>query len=175
MSLEPRQERFCQEYIIDLNATQAAIRAGYSGKTVRKTACVMVTKPNIQARISELQQERAESTKVTQEAVVTELARLGFSNMLDYVTTNEDGTVRVDLSKLTRDQAAAIVEVQTEEVLEGSGESAQWVRKVKFKLADKKGPLELLAKHLGMLRDKLELSGGLNIVWSDPADSPGSE
>lgn len=58
--LTDRQDRFCQEYIIDLNATQAAIRAGYSEKTARSTASNLLTKPNILARVKELKDERAE-------------------------------------------------------------------------------------------------------------------
>lgn len=176
MALTPKQEQFCQEYIVDLNATQAAIRAGYSEKTADKIGSQLLGKTRVAERVQELQTQRAQTLQVTQEMVVSELAKLGFSNMYDFVSIQDDGTARVDLSALTREQAAAITEVQTEEqtVLGGDDESFR-VRKIKFKLADKKGALELLGKHLGMFTDKVQHSGGLSIVWEDPKPADGEK
>lgn len=64
MPLNAKQERFCQEYLIDLNATQAAIRAGYSQETARSIGHENLTKPDISDRIAELQAERAENLKI---------------------------------------------------------------------------------------------------------------
>lgn len=77
--LTVKQERFCTEYIIDLNATQAAIRAGYSKKTANRIASENLSKPDIQRKIQELQQERAERTEITQDRVLKELAGIGFA------------------------------------------------------------------------------------------------
>lgn len=77
--LTAKQERFCTEYIIDLNATQAAIRAGYSVKTANRIASENLSKPDIQRKIQELQQERAERTEITQDRVLKELAGIGFA------------------------------------------------------------------------------------------------
>ena len=77
--LTAKQERFCTEYIIDLNATQAAIRAGYSSKTANRIASENLSKPDIQRKIQELQQERAERTEITQDRVLKELAGIGFA------------------------------------------------------------------------------------------------
>lgn len=77
--LTVKQERFCTEYIIDLNATQAAIRAGYSVKTANRIASENLSKPDIQRKIQELQQERAERTEITQDKVLKELAGIGFA------------------------------------------------------------------------------------------------
>jgi phage terminase small subunit len=79
-----------------------------------------------------------------------ELARLGFSNMLDYMRVGDDGDPYLDFSDLTREQAAAIAEVTVEDFKDGRGEDARDVRKIKFKLADKKAPLELLGRHVGL-------------------------
>jgi len=68
--LTSRQELFCREYIVDLNATQAAIRAGYSIRTARFIGSENLTKPNIVARIVELQQERLQRTEVTADNVL---------------------------------------------------------------------------------------------------------
>lgn len=77
--LTAKQERFCIEYIIDLNATQAAIRAGYSKKTANRIASENLSKLDIQRKIQELQQERAERTEITQDRVLKELAGIGFA------------------------------------------------------------------------------------------------
>ena len=76
--LTAKQERFCREYIIDLNATQAAIRAGYSKKTANRIASENLSKLDIQKKIQELRQERAERTEITQDKVLKELAGIGF-------------------------------------------------------------------------------------------------
>ena len=63
--LTDKQSRFCDEYMIDLNATQVAIRAGYSENTAKEIACENLTKPNIQERIHELQKEAQERNKIS--------------------------------------------------------------------------------------------------------------
>ena len=77
--LTAKQERFCIEYIIDLNATQAAIRAGYSVKTANRIASENLSKPDIQKKIQKLQQDRATRTEITQDRVLKELAGIGFA------------------------------------------------------------------------------------------------
>ena len=73
MSLTPKQQRFVEEYLVDLNATQAAIRAGYSETTARQQGCENLTKPNIQDAIAEAMQERSERTELSQDWVLSEL------------------------------------------------------------------------------------------------------
>lgn len=72
--LTDRQARFCEEYLIDLNATQAAIRAGYSEKTANRIASELLSKLDIQEKIAELKAERAKRTEMTQDSVIQELA-----------------------------------------------------------------------------------------------------
>lgn len=74
--LTPKQEKFCQEYLIDLNATQAAVRAGYSAKTAEKIAHENQRKPEIQARIEELRQSQQERTQVDADRVVEKLWKI---------------------------------------------------------------------------------------------------
>lgn len=157
--LTAKQARFVDEYLIDLNATKAAIRAGYSKKTARQAGFENLTKPDIAAAIAEAQTKRSERTGITQDKVLEGLARLGFANMLDYITVQEDGTAYVDLSRLTREQAAALSEVIVEEYTEGGGKDARNVRRTRIKLADKKGPLVELGKHLGMFPNRHEYTG----------------
>jgi phage terminase small subunit len=90
---------------------------------------------------------------VTAEQVIRELALLGFSNMLDFLDNGDGDQPHIDLSKLTRDQAAALSEVTSKRYLEGKGDDAVPVVETKIKLSDKRGALELLGKHLGIFKD----------------------
>jgi phage terminase small subunit len=83
---------------------------------------------------------------------VTELAKIAFANMADYMTVGPDGNPVFDFSMLTPDQAAALVEVTVDGNVKGRGKGARPVRKVRFKLADKRAALVDLGKHLGMFK-----------------------
>ncbi|WP_213431657.1 terminase small subunit, partial [Paenibacillus dendritiformis] len=76
MALTAKQKAFVQEYLIDLNATQAAIRAGYSAKTARKIGAENLTKPDIQKAIQEAMERREKRTEITQDRVLQELAKI---------------------------------------------------------------------------------------------------
>ncbi len=75
MSLTPKQARFVEEYLVDLNATQAVIRAGYSKKTARQVASENLTKPDIQEAIAAAQDDRSERTGITQDEVIQGLKK----------------------------------------------------------------------------------------------------
>ena len=158
-----RRDRFCQEYIVDLNGKKAAIRAGYSPRSAEVTASRLLSQDKVRARITELQAERAERTEISADRVVAELAKLGFSNMLDYLRVDAHGDPVLDLSDLTRDQAAAIKEWTIETYTDGHGEEALGVKRVKFKLEDKLGALTTLGRHLGIFNDRLEVRGSLTL------------
>jgi len=154
VKLRPKQERFVAEYLIDLNATQAAIRAGYSEKTATEQGSRLLTNVKVQDAIAKGQSKTAEKLEITKDRIVEELAKIGFSNMLDYMRSNIDGDPYLDFSKLTREQAAALAEVTVEDFKDGRGEDARDVRRVKFKLHDKKGALVDMAKMLGFMVEK---------------------
>jgi phage terminase small subunit len=139
--LSPKQRRFVEEYQIDLNATQAAIRAGYSPDTARSIGCENLTKPNISEAIAELMAARSARTKVTADQVVERLAALAFANIFDFMRIGEDGDPYIDMSHLTRDQAAALQEFVVEDFKDGRGEDARDVRKIRIKMHDKLRPL----------------------------------
>lgn len=157
--LTPKQLRFVDEYLIDLNATQAAIRAGYSVKSAALIGHENLRKPNIASEVAKRQSKRAGKLDVTAESVVAELAKLGFCNMQDYMSSGKDGDPYLDFSALTRDQAAALSEVTVEDFKDGRGEDARDVRRVKFKLADKRAALVDLGRHLGLFKERVELTG----------------
>lgn len=156
--MTPKQQRFVDEYLVDLNATQAAIRSGYSKDTAHSIGHENLSKPEIQAAVAVRRAEIAAKLRVTPEKIIAEYAKLAFANTLDYVRVTDAGDAVVDLSELTRDQAAAISELTVDQYLDGRGEDARAVKKVKFKLADKKGALDSLAKHLGMFIERHEHS-----------------
>ncbi|MGO7686260.1 terminase small subunit [Rhizobium ruizarguesonis] len=158
-SLSAKQKRFVAEYLIDLNATQAAIRAGYSKKTATVQASRLLTNAKVQEELSKQQSKVAERLEITKERIVDELAKIGFANMLDYMRAGPDGDPYLDFSGLTRDQAAALSEVTVEDFKDGRGEDARDVRRVKFKLHDKKGALVDLAKMLGFVVERHEHTG----------------
>jgi phage terminase small subunit len=152
-ALTPKQERFCLSYIETGNASEAYRRA-YDAKNMKDEAvhvkaCELLKNGKVAVRVKQIQDEAAKRAEVTIDKVVRELALIGFSNMLDYVSIHGPDPV-VDLSTLTREQAAAIQEVTVEDYKDGRGEDARDVRKVRFKLSDKRAALVDLGKHLGM-------------------------
>lgn len=159
MTLNPKQQRFVDEYLVDLNATQAAIRAGYSPKTAQQQSSRLLSNVLISEAIRKRRDQMAAKLEVTVERIVAELAKLAFANMADYMRTTSDGDPFIDLSELSRDQSAAISEVTVEDFTDGRGDDARDVRRVKFKLHDKRGALVDLGKHLGMFVEKHEHSG----------------
>jgi len=162
--LTKKQKAFVDEYLIDLNATKAAIRAGYSEKTARSIGQENLTKPDIQSAIEDAMDELEKRTEITQDRVLQEYARLAFSNMLDFISIQGDGTAFVDLSGLDADQAAAISEIIVDEYKDGAGDDARDVKRVKIKLIDKKGALDSVARHLGMFNDTLNIKGNLGLT-----------
>jgi phage terminase small subunit len=109
---------------------------------------------------------RSAKLEITPEAVLKEIAKLGFANMLDYIAVDDRGSVRVDLSRLTRDQASAIVALTVEETEERASSpgapTSIAMRPTKFRLADKLGALEKLGKHLKLFTEKMETSVDVN-------------
>jgi phage terminase small subunit len=150
--LTRKQRLFCDEYLVDLNATQSAIRAGYSVTSARDIGCKNLTNPYIKAFIEKRMINREERTEITQDEVLKELARIGFANIDDYVTVVVDKCnrkkVRVKPTKdIPNDKIAAISSIK-----EGANG-------IEVKLHDKVRALENIGRHLGMFTDKVEISG----------------
>lgn len=158
MALTEKQRRFVDEYLIDLNATQAAIRAGYSVKTAREQASQNLTKLNIQQEISEKMAERSKRTGVNQDRIVLELAKIAFVNAAD-VIDSDDATIKAGA---TADDTAAIQSVKVKVIPTKEGEGVER----EIRLNDKLKALELLGKHLGMWNDKLDVNLNIPVVIS---------
>ena len=160
MALTPKQERFVGEYLKDLNATQAAIRAGYSPSSAAEIGYENLRKPQIATVISEAFKARAERTRVEGDRVVLELARIGFSDMREIASWGEDGFAYKASDELT-DEAAATIAGIVETVTRTRDGGKR--RTLTIKLHDKLRSLELLGRHLGIFTDRINMS-------SPPAD-----
>lgn len=161
-TLTPKQQRFVDEYLVDMNGTQAAIRSGYSVKTAGSQANWLLKNPNVAREVEKRLARVAEKLEVTKEMIVDELRKIAFADLRKAVawgptqctSTDDDGqrvvtngVTLVDSSELDDDTAAAVAEV-------GNTRDG-----VKIKLHDKKGALVDLAKMLGFMTDKVELTG----------------
>lgn len=147
--LKNRQyEAFCQFYHCrnPKNATQAAKDAKYSEKTARTKGSQLLTVIDIKGRLDWLSREVAEKCGVTAERVVAELAKIGFSNLKNYV--DDDNAIR-SITTLPDEVTAAVKSIQTS-IRHDSGESDGYTEKVKIDLHDKKGALVDLGRHLGI-------------------------
>lgn len=155
--LNRKQQAFVDEYLIDLNATQAAIRAGYSVDSAKEIGCENLTKPNIQEAVARAMAERSRRTGINQDRVVLELAKIGFVKITDIV----DNTGKIK-DTATDDDLACIESVKYKRSDSECGSSVE--REVK--IASKLKALELLGKHLGMWNDKIDLNVSLPVVIS---------
>lgn len=159
----PKHELFAQGLAKGQTEVEAYAAAGY--KPDDGNASRLAKLPEIKARVLELTGQAAEKAGITIEAVLAELARIGFSNMLDYVRINGDGDPQINLAELTREQAAAIQEITINTRTERGGEDRPdaEVKSVRFKLSDKRGALVDLGKHLGMFKEQVEHTGKVTI------------
>lgn len=153
MALTAKQHRFVQEYLVDLNATQAAIRAGYSAKRADAIGYENLRKPEIAAAVAESMKAREARTHITQDRVLQELARIAFFDIRKLY--REDGTLKTP-TELDDDAAAVLAGIDVIEM--ASEEGAAPMATKKAKVFDKGTALTLAMRHLGMLNDKLGLS-----------------
>lgn len=152
--LTARQERFIDEYLIDLNASQAAVRAGYTGDP-NTVGPRLLADVGIRSLIDQRIADRAKRTGITQDRVLQELARLAFADLRK--AYNEDGTLKLP-HEMDDDTAAALAGLETTSTAIGDMEDPATLATKKLKTWDKKGALELCMRHLGMFNDKLELT-----------------
>lgn len=146
-----KQKRFVEEYLIDLNATQAAIRAGYSPKAAYSIGSENLRKPEIRACIEKAMAERSKRTGINQDRIIIELAKIGLLNPKNLINFDE-ATVK---EEATEEDLAAISSIRVKRFPTKYGEGVE--REVK--MYDKTKALELLGRHFGMFKDKVEVSG----------------
>jgi phage terminase small subunit len=138
---------------------EAYIAAGYKAAGAEANASRLIRNDKVSARIADLKGKAAEGAVATAREVLEQLTKIGFANMQDYMRIGPDGDPALDFANLSRDQAAALQEVTVESYIDGGGENAREVKKVKFKLADKRAALVALGRHHRLFTDKFEHGG----------------
>lgn len=140
--LTPKRERFCQEYLIDHNATQAAIRAGYTKRSAQVTASRLLSNAMVQARLAELEAPILRLLEITREAVLREVALVAFSRIKSVVDVTERGVQPIPWDKVAEGDLAAVQEA-SQTVTESGGST-------KVRMHDKVRALERLGDYLGL-------------------------
>lgn len=161
MALTAKQAQFVAEYMIDLNATQAAIRAGYSARTADKIGPELLGKTSISEAISKAQKAREARTGITADRVLAELAKIGFADMRRAVRWGEGIVVRNEFgtAEVVNDVALIGSEELDDDTAAAISEISQTAQGIKIKFHDKRAALIDIGRHIGMFRDKLELAG----------------
>jgi phage terminase small subunit len=178
--LTPKQKQFTLEYMIDRNATQAAIRAGYSKKTSESIGLQLLRKTTVRQAIDEAIKAQEKRTGISADRVLAELAKVAFLDVSGAFW--EDGALK-PIHEIPKNVVAAIAGIEIDELYEGTGKAREHVGQTKrlklndkirarehvgqtkrLKLNDKIRALELLGKNLKLFTDKHELSGSLNVV-----------
>ena len=157
---------FRSEYLIDLNATQAAIRAGYSTESAKEIGCENLTKPNVKVEIDKAIAERSRRTGINQDRVLRELAKIAFVNPGDVINLNQ-ATVKSDAKE---EDLAAIASVKIKNIPTEDGE----ITEREIKLCDKLKALDLLGKHLGIYDKKDAEDKNLTITINKASEKNGN-
>lgn len=157
------QKRFCDEYLVDLNATRA-YKVAYpkckKDETANAASSRMLRNVKVQEYISEKQKDIERRTEVTQDMVIKELAKIAFLNIRKLYT--ENGQLK-NIADIDSDTAGAISSLETLEEYEGYGDDREKIGDTqKVKLLDKTKALELLGRHLGMFKEKVTIDGNVN-------------
>lgn len=182
--LTPKQRAFVREYLIDLNATQAAIRAGYSEKTARQIGEENLSKPDIAAAVETAMKNRAERTDITADRVLKELAKIGFADIRKAIkwqgtlVTEEDNPDGGDTLTIKNVVTNNVQLVSSEDIDDETAAAISEISQntsggIKLKLHDKRAALVDIGKHLGMFVDKVEHSGDMSVTFKTVYETGG--
>ncbi|WP_278549564.1 terminase small subunit [Cloacibacillus evryensis] len=153
--LTAMQRLFVAEYLVDLNATQAAIRAGYSKKSAYRIGADLLHKTSVAEAIAAAMKEREKRTNITQDRVLNEIAKVAFGDMRNVMSWGPEGVRLKDSKGISADAAAFVSEV-SETVTENGGT-------VRLKVNDKLKALELLGRHLGVFKDNRDADKSVSV------------
>ncbi|CAL7891549.1 terminase small subunit [Fusobacterium necrophorum] len=149
-----KQDLFVKEYLKDLNATQAYIRAGYKAKDEKSAAVLanrLLRKVKIQEKIQAAMKEREKRTEITQDRVLREIANLAFTDRTGIVNLKKNRVIIQDFEELTPEQRACVAGVK----------ETKYGIEVSF--YNKEKALEMLGRHLGMFNDKVKIDGEMTV------------
>ena len=159
-----KMRQFVDEYLIDLNATQAAIRAGYSEATAQEQSSQLLDRPDIRELVEQRQKDRIDRTQISQDLTVNELKAIALSDIADFVIVKEGGVIEQrPFNELKKEQTRCVKKIrQTVRTAQSSdGTVIHQTAVLELELYDKVKSLELLGRHLGIFNDKLTLDGAL--------------
>ena len=180
--LTPKQKRFADEYLVDLNATRAYKEAGYSVKSDNAAAVEghkLLRNPKVGHYIKDKMKAREKRTEITQDRVLKELAKIGFADIKDFLAFKTD-KVLIDYDDEGKpiSDYRQVIEVKPSEEVDGSLIQEVSINQkgvFTFKLHDKMAALDKIARHLGMFNDKLELSGDVGVQIIDDIEADVNE
>lgn len=152
--LNDKQRKFAEEYLVDLNATQAAIRAGYSAKTAGSQGERLLKNVEIQSYLQKRMKDRGKRLEITQDRVLLEVARVAFRDVREFY--DEEGNL-LPPKMLSDDAAACLDGLDVYEERDGEGAIIGYTKKIRF--ADKMQALNLLMRHMGLDKVSVELTG----------------
>jgi phage terminase small subunit len=161
---DARQKRFVEEYLIDLDATKAADRSGYSKKTAGQIGYQLLQKTSIQKAIARTQKKRSERLEITADMWLRELWIIGRSNIENYIKIDEGGLIIAKtFEEMPPDASRALEAIEENRTIKESADGSEsniLNSKIKFKLHSKIDALKLIGQHLGFLKDpKIEIPG----------------
>ncbi|KAF5059330.1 Terminase small subunit [anaerobic digester metagenome] len=159
-----KQQRFVEEYLIDLNATQAAIRTGYSPKTANEQGARLLANVSISSAVAVALAERSKRTGINADRIIQELAKLAFVNPTDVINM-ESASIKSDAS---RDDTAAIASVKVKITPTEDG----YITEREVKTYDKIRALELLGKHVGLYTDKQDINLNSQVTFVGENEIP---
>jgi phage terminase small subunit len=160
-NLTAKQNLFCIEYLLDINATQAAIRAGYSPASAMEIGYQLLQKTSVQAEIKQLMHKRAERTELQADMILMELMKIAF---LDITAAFDDKGRLLPVNAMPEDITRAIASLELIE-LSANRPHKESISKTGFRLSfcDKLKALELLGRHLGLFNNKVHHDVGATL------------
>jgi phage terminase small subunit len=166
VKLTPKQARFVQEYLVDLNATQAAIRAGYSKKTAEQLGHQLLQKTSVSEAIAKAQAKLSDKNDDLVQRLIDELKIIAFSDIANHTRIDPDtGAICAKgFDEMPPGASRALQSIDENRAIkeDADGNKVTVYDKVNFRMWDKLKAIDLLGKHLGMFKERIEHSGSID-------------
>jgi phage terminase small subunit len=159
--ITPKMQRFIEQYLVEPNATKAALIAGYSPRSAFATGYDLTKKPLVREQIAMANKARSKKYAITADKVLAEMAKLAFTSLDDFMVLHPNGDAEINFRRSGPNERAALSEITQDVYTEGRGPFSQRLRKTKIKQHDKMRALEGLCKHLGLFKGEGEEEDGV--------------